>query len=262
MDSPGAAPTSFQVIRAITRRDLAIGSRRRLVRLLFLASILPPLVLTVIIVVRMMAETATGYDLDWDPVLEFLQFQTLPVAFLALALGTPGVARDRAEDVLFLYATRPVLPWHYALGKMLAVALPAAALMLLPGTLIAILRVGVTRQLETGPAIVMVIKLAVASIAMGWAYAGVSVGPSAATKRGRWALLIALGFFIVPDGLGKLVWGWDALPLGPKRSVDALLETIFDRIDLLGLFGFFVLMLYGGIGLLMTTLRVRKEMIP
>ncbi len=256
------APTSAAVVRAIARREISLAGRRRLTKLLFLFSILPPIVLTVAIVIRMMAESMTGAQLDWDPILEFLQFQTVPVALLALGIGTPSVARDRAEEVLFLYATRPVLPWHYALGKMVAVALPAAALLLVPGILVAVLRLGVTAQLTTGEAVLMVLKLALASVALGWGYAGVSVGPSAATRRGRWAMLIALGFFFIPDALAGIVWGSYALPVGPAKAAQQLLEALIDRASIDGYFGLLMLLIYGGLGLLLTTRRVRREMTP
>jgi len=257
-----SAPSSSAVIRAIARRELALAARRRLTKLLFLFSVLPPIILTVTIVIRMLAETMTGADLNFDPVLQFLQFQALPVALLALGIGTPSVARDRAEEVLFLYATRPVQPWHYALGKMLAVALPSAALMLLPGILIAVLRLGVTAQLSTGAAAILVLKLALASVALGWGFAGISVGPSAATRRGRWAMLIALGFFFIPDALASVVWGHHALPVGPIKAVHKLLETLVGDGGLAGWFGLVMLILYGALGLLVTTSRARREMTP
>lgn len=256
------APSSSAVIQAIARRELALAARRRLTKLLFLFSALPPIILTVIIVVRMLAESMTGTDLDLDPILEFLQFQAFPVALLALGIGTPSVARDRAEEVLFLYATRPVQPWHYAWGKLLAVAIPSAALMLLPGVLVAVLRLGVTAQLSTGEAAMLVLKLVLVSVALGWGYAGISVGPSAATRRGRWAMLIALGFFFVPDALARIVWGRHALPVGPVKAVQELLETLIEGDNLGGWFGLFMLLLYGAVGLAMTIGRVRREMTP
>jgi len=256
------APASSAVIRAIARREVALAARRRLTKLLFLFSVLPPIILTVVIVVRMLAESMTGANLNFDPVLQFLQFQAFPVALLALGIGTPSVARDRAEEVLFLYATRPVQPWHYALGKMLAVALPAAGLMWLPGALIAVLRLGVTAQLDTLEAALLVLKLALASAVMGWGYAGISVGPSAATRRGRWAMLIALGFFFIPDALAKIVWGRHALPVGPVTAAQELLDTLIARGGFDGWFGMVMLLLYGALGLLVTTHRVRREMTP
>lgn len=262
MRDGGQAPPAGTVLRAIAGREIRIAARRRLVKLLFLFSILPPIVFTIILVVRIMAEQATGAHLDWDPLLRFLQFQALPVALLALGLGTPSVARDRAEDVLFLYATRPVLPWQYALGKLLAVAVPAVALMLLPGILIALLRLGVAGDLDAFGAATMIAKLTIVSVLLAWGYAGVTVGSSAATKRARWALLIALAFFVVPDGVAELFWRHGRIAFGPGSAVDGLLETFFDENGRSGLWGILVLTVYGTAGLFLTTVRVRREMIP
>jgi hypothetical protein len=155
-----------------------------------------------------------------------------------------------------------VLPWHYALGKMLGVAAPATILMLLPGVLIALLRMGVTGQITGGEALIMILKLTIASLALGWAFAGISVGPSALTKRGRWALLIALSLFIVPDAVAELAWGYDALPLGPKTAIDELLVMLFEQVSLFGIIGLIVLLAYGSLGMAATALRVKREMIP
>ncbi len=264
MSDRARAPSSTQVVRAIARRDFILGSRRKLVRLLFLASTLPPLVLIIILVVRMIAKQATGFDLEWDPMLVFLQFQALPVALLSLGLGTPSVSRDRAEEVLFLYATRPVLPWHYSLGKMLAVAVPAGSLLLLPGILIAILRFGVVGDYSAADVFDMILKLFIASTALAWGFAGISVGPSAAVRRSRWALLIALAFFIFPDAVGESVLGVHAVAFGPSNAIERLLSNLFEMPEelLYGLGNIIVLLAYGSLGMLVTTFRVRKEMIP
>jgi ABC-type transport system involved in multi-copper enzyme maturation permease subunit len=258
------APTDWHVIRSIARRELGIAARRKLVRLLFLFSALPPLILGVILVVRVMAERATGTDLGWDPVERFLLIQAMPVALLALGLGTPLVARDRSEDVLYLYAVRPVMPWHYTLGKMLAVALPTFGLLVVPGFLIAVLRQGVMPdRVGTGESVVLVAKVAVAAFFMAAGYAGVSVGPSAATKRARWALLIAAFFFMIPDSVAHAIWGLDAYAVGPGEAAKALMGFLFSDSGVLrGLLAAAVLSLYAAAGATITMRAVRREMIP
>lgn len=258
------APATWRVIYAIARREIALARRRRLVRLLFLASLLPPIVLATVLVVRLMTETVTGVDLGWDPVLLLLRVQAFPVSLLALGLGTPSVARDRAEDVLFLYATRPVSPWSYALGKMLAVAVPAAALLFLPGLLIAVIRQGVIgSDVTTIESLSIVAKVAVAAAFAAAGFSGVSVGPSAATRRARWALVIALAFFIVPDGFAESIWGSDAFALGPGNAVAGVLDSLFDRgFETKGLLAALLLLAYGTAGLLVTATRVGREMTP
>lgn len=258
--SPGAR----QIVGAIARREIGLASRRKLVRLLFLFSILPPTVLTVIVVVRIFVEQITTTDLGFDPLLQFIQFQSLPVALLAFGLGTPLVAQDRAEDVLFLYATRPVQPWHYALGKTLAVALPCFALLLFPGLLIAILRLGITRELDAGDALLMVLKIGYAGLLVAWGFAGLTVGPSAMTKRARWAQLLSLALFLIPGAVvGTLarVTGWDLPPVGAGAAINEILDALFGN-GHWGVASSLVLLTYGTIGYVVTTLRVKREMIP
>jgi ABC-type transport system involved in multi-copper enzyme maturation permease subunit len=250
-------------MRSIARRELGIAMRRKLVRLLFLGSVGPPIVFGIILVVRLLAEKAGGIDLGWDPVLEFLKWQAFPVALLALGLGTPLVAVDRSEDVLYLYAVRPVSPWHYAVGKMLAVAFPSLLLLLLPGALIALFRQGLMPDVHTGESLLLVGKVALAAVFLAAAYAGVSVGPSAATKRARWALLIAIGFFVIPDSAAQIIWRQDAYAVGPGNAAEDLLSALFEDAEALrGWLGALVLSAYAVAGAWVTVFMVRKEMTP
>ncbi|MBN2170114.1 MAG: hypothetical protein JW819_02195 [Candidatus Krumholzibacteriota bacterium] len=256
-------PSSLHVLRAITARELRLAWRRRLLKLLFLASVLPPVIFITVILVRLFVERSFGADLDWDPMLRFLQFQAGPVTLLALGIGTPCVARDRAEDVLFLYATRPVVPWHYALGKLAAVALPAAALMLLPGLLIAVLRLTVTQDLGAAGAGLLLLKMILVSLVMGWAYAGLTVGASSGVKRARWAMLLAIAFLVFPDMVAQLVTFGRAWPMGPGSAVNRLMESLFDLgLDGQGLWCLALLMLYGAGGAWVSVQRAQREMIP
>src|SRR5262245_58028965 len=246
------APSAWHVIRSIARREIGIALRRRLVRLLFLGSLVPPLVFGIILVVRLMAEKAVGVHLGWDPVLRFLQVQVAPVLLLSLGLGTPLVARDRAEDVLYLYAVRPVAPWHYAIGKMLAVAAPAFGLLLVPGFMIAVMRQGVLPdEVHFLDSILLVTKVALAALFLSVAYAGASVGPSAAVKRARWALLLALALFTVPDAIIELVFRDHAFAIGPAKASEAMLNMLFQGAGTgRGVAALVVLLAYGVLGCL------------
>lgn len=259
-----AAPSAGHVMWAIARRELGIALRRKLVRLLFLGSLLPPLVFGIFLVVRILAEQATGADLGWDPLVPFLRWQAIPVALLALGLGTPLVARDRSEDVLYLYAVRPVSPWYYTGGKMLAVALPAALLFLLPGMLIAVLRQGLLpEEVGTIESLVLVGKVTLTAVFLAGAYAGVSVGPSAATKRARWALLIAFLFFWFPDTISQIIWRGDGYALGPLVAGEQLLDALFkEESALRGWVCVAVMCAYTVGGALVTRRKVRGEMTP
>ncbi|NNF05702.1 MAG: hypothetical protein HKN21_02970 [Candidatus Eisenbacteria bacterium] len=257
------APSSAHVIWAIARRELGIAWRRKLVKMLFILSLLPPLGVGIALVVRMMAKEAVGFDLEWDPVTWLFRFQTGPVALIALGLGTPSVARDRAEEVLYLYAVRPVSPWHYTAGKMVAVAVPTMMLLVIPSIVLAILRDSILGDL-VGPSesFLLVLKATLAAIVMGVGFAGVCVGPSAATRRGRWALLIALAVFGFPEPF-KIIYGLDGIAMFPTSATADLQQALFDGNNvLLGFTGGAVLLVYGVLGALLTRARVATEMTP
>ena len=262
MESKIKAPTTVQVIAAIARREIMMAMRRRLVKLLFLGNLIPPIVMAVILVVNMIAK-GLGADLEWDPLAKLLDIQTAPVLFLALAIGTPLVARDRSEDVLFLYATRPVTPWSYTIGKMLAVALPSVALLLIPGILIAILRAGLIAEFGIVESLDLVVRIALVAVLVAWGYAGVTVGPSAAAKKTRWALLLAFGCFVIPASLAEIIWRGPSYALDPGTACEDLIATLFDGYGVgYGIVGAITLIIWGTLGALITSARVRKEMIP
>jgi ABC-type transport system involved in multi-copper enzyme maturation permease subunit len=257
------APSSAHVVRVLARREIALGLKRKLLKLLFLLSLLPPLIMTIVVIARIVAEQTTGFDLGWDPLLRVLHFQTLPVTLLALGLGTPSVARDRAEDVLFLYATRPLQPWHYAMGKLLAVAIPTTALMFLPGLLIFLLRFSVTAEIGLGEAVLMTVKHLLASTAFGWGLGGICIGASTIVRKGRWALLLAFMALTLPDILAAIAWLGNApLPFGLGSLVKDLLESFFAGGRVSPLWCLAMLIAWGGLGFWLTLSRVRREMIP
>ena len=258
------APTPIQVVTAIARREIYMAMKRRLVKLLFLANLIPPIVMAVVLVVGMVARNFGLEDLGWDPLVRLLHVQTGPVLLLALGIGTPLVARDRGEDVLFLYATRPVTPWSYTIGKMLAVAFPAVALLVVPGILIAILRAGMIEEFGLVEGITLVGKIAAIALLVAWAYSGVTIGPSAATKRARWALLLAFLCFVIPKAASEIIWrNSDVWALGPGQGVEHLIDALFgEHTAGHGVVGALCLVAWGVLGALVTSARVRREMIP
>jgi ABC-type transport system involved in multi-copper enzyme maturation permease subunit len=252
-------------VQAIARREMGIALRRRFVKLLFLLNLVPPLVMAVFLVIRAMVEGA-GLSLGFDPLARFIAVQVGPVLFLALAIGTPCVARDRAEDVLFLYATRPVSPWSYTLGKMAAVAAPAAALLVIPGILIAAIRMGILENEGAAEGAVLVLKVLLVAALTAVGYAGVCVGASAATKKARWALLVALGALIVPrisSQLLAVLGGVPAWPLDAPHAVEGLVDALFDSgWDALATAAAGILLLWGALGAAVTAVTVSREMTP
>ena len=254
-------PDLGDVVGAIVERELRLASKRRLVRSLFVLSLVPLVVFALVLVIGVAGEATFGAKLDWDPVAKFLGVQAFPVAMLALGLGTPIVALDRAEDVMFLYATRPVRPLHYALGKLLAVALPCTALLLVPGVIMAGLRLGILAQVGLGDSLAVVGKVALASLAIGFGYAGLVVAASALTHRARWSLLLALAVLLVPDAVAGILR--IQLATGPTKAVSAVIEALFAGGDgAAGLWGASLLVLCGLCGSGILLWRARREMTP
>ncbi len=263
MNGEVKAPTSAQVVVAIARREISMALRSRLVKLLFLGNLIPPLGMAVALIASIAAKGIGVENLGWDPLVRLLQIQVGPVLLLALGIGTPLVARDRSEDVLFLYATRPVTPWSYTIGKMLAVAIPAVGLLVLPGILIAILRAGLMTDFGLLESLTLVGKVMVAGILMACGYAGVSIGPSAATKKTRWALLLAFMCFLIPGIISGLIWRADAYGLDPGTAVDHVIAALFNERDIsYGIVGAVTLVVWGLIGAVGAAARVRREMTP
>jgi len=259
-------PTSAQVIAAIARREITMALRRRLVKLLFLFNLLPPLVMAIILVVNTLVRGAGLEYLEWDPLAKLLEIQAGPVLLLALGIGTPLVARDRSEDVLFLYATRPVTPWSYTIGKMLAVAGPAVLLLLVPSILIAVLRMGLMVDFGAVDSLVLIGKVLIISVLLACGYSGVSVGPSAATKKARWALLLALLCFTIPQGISGLaayLMHNEMYALDPGNAGEVIITALFgDESMFRGVMAGLCLLVWGGLGAFVTSARVRREMIP
>jgi ABC-type transport system involved in multi-copper enzyme maturation permease subunit len=252
------------VVWAIARREIGIAARRRIVQALFFFSVGPPLVFAIFLVIRLLAREAVGVDLGWDPVAYFLRFQAGVVGLLALGLGTPSVSRDRSEEVLYLYAVRPVTPWDYALGKITAVVLPAFLLIWVPALLITVLRAGILGDMvPVGETLLFMVKATAAAVVLSLAYAGISVGPSALFRQGRWAFLVAFGLlFMIPEPI-RIIRGDDFPALGPTVAAADLFNALFgDQTWWLGLTGAAALLLYGFLGTWITRSRVQREMIP
>ncbi|NUN14141.1 MAG: hypothetical protein HUU55_10955 [Myxococcales bacterium] len=259
------APTSRHVVSTIARRELRLAWQLRLVKILALFSILPVLVITTVLVGQAWLDKNFSRTLDWDPVYRFLEVQTRVVVLLALGLGTPSIARDRHEDVLFLYATRPVLPWHYTIGKLTSVWAPVALLLCVPAAVVALLQAGILVHVTFAQSGLMIAKAVLVAGATATGLAGMTVGCSAVTKQTRWAVVLAIILLTVPDGLAQGMFGTDAVPVGPVRSSTFLTAFLFndgkDR-AMIGLLGFGVLLAWGLLGYMGIHARAKKEMIP
>jgi ABC-type transport system involved in multi-copper enzyme maturation permease subunit len=259
-----AIPSAAHVVGTIAQREFRIALRRKFLRTILLLGFLPPIGAAVVLIIRLLIKQMQGHDTGWDPLPFLLGFQTIPVFLAALGLGTPAVSRDRAEDVLYLYAVRPVNPSLYAAGKMLAVFLPCFLVLLVPIVMVITVRQGILGSdaapldslADFGRAVVLTFGLAVA-------LAGATVGPSAATKRGRWALLLSLAIIMLPDTILRVFGHRDDWAIGPVNVAKFLVETMFEHREWLSSIGHLAILLAWGVaGFLLTRWRVAREMIP
>ena len=255
------APSRRHLLTVIVARELRLAAQRRGVKLLFLASLAPIAIFAMILVFRVVGQQALGQDLGWDPVEEFIAAQVFPVMLLTLGLGTPIIANDRNEDVLFLYATRPVGPWDYVLGKALSVMLPSFLLLFLPALVMDLLRLGILPQvglLDFAQTLAWALLFALLA---AWSLSGVALIGSALTQRSRWALLLAIALLVVPEILNSALE--IPLALGPSMGINTLLETLFGQAATArGIWAGAVLLVYGAMGLLLPLRQVREEMRP
>lgn len=257
-------PSSVHIIGTIAQREFRIAMRRKFLRLILILGFLPPVGAAVVLVIRLLLRQMQGTDVGWDPLPHLLQFQTIPVFLAALGLGTPAVSRDRAEDVLYLYAVRPVSPSLYAAGKMLAVFLPAFIVLFLPTIMVLAVRQGILGS-EAAPleSLADLGKAALLTLGAAVALAGATVGPSAATKRGRWALLMSLAIMTLPDTILRVFDLGDDWAIGPINVARLLVDTMFKDPALLPSIGHLaILFAWGAAGFLLTRWRVSREMIP
>ncbi|MDZ4804485.1 MAG: hypothetical protein SGI90_06465 [Candidatus Eisenbacteria bacterium] len=257
-------PSSIHVISTIAQREFRIAMRRKFLRVILVMGFLPPIGAAVVLIVRLLLRQMQGTDVGWDPLPFLLQFQTIPVFLAALGLGTPAVSRDRAEDVLYLYAVRPVSPTLYAAGKMLAVFLPVFIVLFMPIVMVIAVRQGILGS-EAAPldSLADLGKAALLTLGAAAALAGATVGPSAATKRGRWALLLSLAVMTLPDTVLKVFGKGDDWAIGPINVARLLVDTMFkDPVWLPSLGHLAILFAWGISGFLLTRWRVAREMIP
>ena len=90
-----------------------------------------------------------------------------------------------------------------------------------------------------------------------------SVGASAATRKARWALLLAIACITVPKGVSEIIWGRDAYALDVVQAVEDLLAALFEGgwVDY-GVVAALALLVWGSLGAVVTSARVRREMTP
>jgi hypothetical protein len=92
--------------------------------------------------------------------------------------------------------------------------------------------------------------------------AGLCVGASAAVKRSRWALLIALAGLFLPDAIAQIATRGQAWPLSPATLTEALLERWVSDGEVPLAWSLPLLGAWGALGFAAAWGRVKQEMIP
>jgi hypothetical protein len=135
--------------------------------------------------------------------------------------------------------------------------------LVIPGIVIAILRAGLMEESGLAESVVLVGKITVVALLVACGYAGATVGPSAATKKARWALLLALLCFTIPEAASEIIWRHsDPWALAPGQGIDHLIDALFgEHTAAHGVVAAICLAAWGTLGALVTSARVRREMI-
>jgi len=114
--------------------------------------------------------------------------------------------------------------------------------------------------------IVLVAKVTLSAVLIAVGFTGISVGPSAATKKARWALLLAFMCFAIPDAVSDIILyfrGGEAYLLDVGSAADKLIAALFeDTAAGYGVKSAICLVTWGLLGMWVTSWRVRREMIP
>jgi len=258
-----AIPGAIAIVQTIVSRELRLSLRRTLVRSLFILSLASPLGFAGILMFRKVVEESMGQELDWDPIVTFLRVQCLPLALLALGLGAPAMIEDKKNRALSLYAARPLTPFRYALARIVAVALPVAALFILPGWGIIALRMGILEEATLSTSLLLALKVFLCALPIAWAYGGLTVAAGALCKKIRWALILTAAFFFVPDWLIQLSEIKLEQSIGPSGCATTILTESFETLDWLqAVWASLGLILYGFSGLAITLISYKKTAKP
>jgi hypothetical protein len=130
--------------------------------------------------------------------------------------------------------------------------------------LIAVVRQGLlSEKVDTLESLLLAGRVLLVSLFFAIGFAGVSVGPSAATRRARWALFLAFLIIWLPDAVLAILFRGDALPVGPVNAAQELLGDVLGDVRPAGAaWEAMILFAYGALGFWVTMARVRREMIP
>jgi ABC-2 type transport system permease protein len=146
---------------------------------------------------------------------------------LACATAAAAVARDMSAGAFEFYFSRPVRPLDYMLGKMIGATLVMAAALLAGPILLALFRVGLSRNLdEVLPALVFVPRMALVGCIAAVAYAVVALAFSSLSTRARITVAMWVGFYLLFGGtveaMAAAMSAPDLAALSLPRAVEGL----------------------------------------
>jgi ABC-type transport system involved in multi-copper enzyme maturation permease subunit len=170
-----------------------------------------------------------GLTVRWDNVLLPMSFRGYRwFAFvLAAATAAGAVARDMSAGAFEFYFSRPVRPLDYMLGKVIGATLVLGAALLAGPILLALFRVGLSRNLdEVIPAMVFVPRMALVGATAAIAYAVVALAFSSLSTRARITVALWVGFYLLLGGtveaMAAAMSAPDLAALSLPRAVEGL----------------------------------------
>lgn len=135
----GALTASTKLFWVIARRELRIGLRKPWVRRLLVLAGIPMLFFMAFLYVELVINRVGGPDILGITLFEnFYSGQTFFVVLMMAAVGADIIAKDAVSGAHHLYFSRPLTRGQYMVGKLLAVGLVLALVVVVPGLLLAL----------------------------------------------------------------------------------------------------------------------------
>lgn len=188
----------------IARRELRLAIGRSWVRRLLAVSMLPLLGCVIFLYVKLVVEQATELTI-WDGFLfeTLYRVQSLFVMLLMAVVGSDLIAKDTAAMAHPLYFARPLAVGDYVRGKLLSVAALLAVVIVVPGVLLDLAQLLLSRTAD----VVAFVKTLLGVLVYGAVVAGVGASIigwlSSLGKRARWVGIGWVTAWLLTDGMSQ-----------------------------------------------------------
>ena len=200
----GAVTPRGQRSLVIARRELRLALGRSWVRRLLAVSMLPLLGCVIFLYVKLVVEQATELTI-WDGFLfeTLYRVQSLFVMILMAVVGADLIAKDTAAMAHPLYFARPLAVGDYVRGKLLSVAVLLAVIIVVPGLLLDLAQLLLSREADVGA----FIRSLIGVLAYGAIVAGVGASVigwlSSLGKSARWVGIGWVAAWLLTDGMSQ-----------------------------------------------------------